>query len=55
MLRKPEGPSQRERPVAAHFASDFAEIDTDTDSDPDTDGVETMNKTARQPLPGGDA
>ncbi len=43
MLRKPEGPSQRERPVAARFASDSAEIDPDTDSDPDTDGVETQN------------
>ncbi len=27
------------------------QIDPDTDSDPDTDGVETMNKTARRPLP----
>ncbi len=55
ILRKAEEPSQRERPVAVRFASDSAEIDPDTDSDPDTDGVETMNKTDRQPLFGGDA
>ncbi len=46
---------QRGYAVHENRAEYTAKIDPDTDSDPDTDRVETMNKTNRQPLPGGDA